>query len=223
MQKYKLQYQIVCASVECMIKPVPQRTVGFLLRTLGGATDVHLFRNEVRGKFSTKLQQICQRHLITPFVNLPNDSDSVTQFTELYGALTREAKPGVEFQFSLQEFKDAQDQFRNMWRNPRQYTGSPFDLMKELGGSVQLHKGSIIYIAPTLYKYLYADLLLTPERELRICRRVECTHPYFVAEHLNRQFCGTTCAQEHRREENKEWWQVHGKSWRSNRDRKISD
>jgi hypothetical protein len=200
-----------------MIKAGPQRSVGFLLRTLGGATDVHLFRNEVHGKFSTKLKEISERHLIAPFVNLPGDPENVAQFTELYGVLTQEAKPGVKFQFSLQEFKNGQDQLRNMWRNFRQYTGSAFDLMKELGGSVQLHKGSIIYIAPTLYKYLHADLLLTPERQLRICRRVDCTHPYFVAEHLNKQFCDTTCAQEYRRQENKEWWQMHGKSWRSNR------
>jgi hypothetical protein len=200
-----------------------RRSVGFLLRRLGGVQQVHLFRNVLQGQFSSDLKETgASKSPLVPFVNWPDDSDSIVQFTECYGPLTQEPKPGAEFKFDLQEFRDAQDQFRNMWRNPRQYLGSAFDLMKELGGSVHLHKGSIIYIAPTLYKYLYADLLLTPEKQLRICRRMECTHPYFVAEHLNKQFCSTTCAQEYRREENKEWWQMHGKSWRSNRDKKTS-
>lgn len=194
-----------------------QQNVRFLLRTYGGIQDVRLFGNEVLGKFSPKLEQICERPLIAPFVNWPGDSDSIVEFTQRYGPLTKEAKPGAEFKFDLQEFKDAQERFRDMWRNFRQYTGPATDLMKELGGSILLHKGSVFYIVSTLYKYLYVDLLTTPVEQVRICRREECTHPYFIAEHLNRQFCETKCAKQYRSEENREWWQMHGKSWRSHR------
>jgi hypothetical protein len=202
-----------------MMSPNPRRNVGFLLQTQGGVQHVRLFRNEVLGQFTNKLTQIggMSESPLVRFMNCPRDPDSIAQFTEKAGPLMKEAKPGAEFRFDVQEFKDAQDRLREMWQNFRQYTGSATDLMKELGGSILLHKGSVIYNAPTLYKYLYADLLSTPAEQLRICRREECTQPYFIADHLNRQFCSTECAQQYRSEENKAWWQMEGKSWRRKR------
>jgi hypothetical protein len=89
------------------------------------------------------------------------------------------------------------------------------DLWK--GGSVNFRGGSITFIAKTLYWYLYLDLLTIPIERVKICKRDQCVHPYFIAGHLKQRFCSDECAEESQRELKKEWWGKKGRAWRINR------
>jgi hypothetical protein len=204
-----------------MITPTIRRELQFL--TLSGVEGVQLSGDAVIGQFKPKLVEIGgtrKVELIERFVNWPDDAKSVVRFTRKYGPLKIPASPGVPFEFHLDEFKAAQEQFRNIWRNPRKH--SALELLS-LDGSLRFHKGSITYTAPTLYAYLYADLATSPAERIRICKREECRHPYFIAGHLKQQFCSDACAEEGQRVLKREWWEKHGQSWRANRRREITE
>jgi len=179
---------------------------------------------EVFGQFSPQpysFEDVGEPRLIETFLNWPDDPDSIVRFTREYGPLKEEAKSGDEFKFDLEQFLATQQQFRAIWRNFRQATTSAMDLMHDLGGKVRFHGGVVTYIAPTLYVYLYADLVTSPKERVRVCWRENCPHPYFIASHHNKQFCSKDCAAENRREWNREWWQTHGQSWRAKRSDKT--
>jgi hypothetical protein len=203
-----------------MRTPTIRRDLRFL--TLSGVEGVQLSENAVIGQFKPKLVEIGgtrKVELIEMFVNWPGDAKSIVRFTRKYGPLEIPASPGVPFEFHLDEFKAAQEQFREIWKNSRKH--SDLELLS-LGGSLRFHKGSITYTAPTLYAYLYADLTTSPAERIRICKREECRHPYFIAGHLKQQFCSDECAEEGQRELKREWWEKHGQSWRAKRRREIT-
>lgn len=75
----------------------------------------------------------------------------------------------------------------------------------------------VTYEAPSLYAYLYVDLLSIPIRRVRVCKRPGCLHPYFTAGHLRQRFCSDECAAEGLREWKREWWKKHGSTWRQQR------
>ena len=91
------------------------------------------------------------------------------------------------------------------------------------GGQLRFHADSTTYFAPTLYAYLYADLMTSPKERAKVCKRKGCEHPYFVARHLNQEFCSDLCAEEAKRAWNKDWWQKHGRSWRVKRGKNTAE
>jgi hypothetical protein len=177
----------------------------------------------VIGQFKLKLAEIGGTRnagLIESFANWPGDAKSIVRFTRRYGPLEIPAIPGGPFEFHLDEFKAAQEHFREMWRTPPKH--SDLELLS-LGGSLRFHKASITYTAPTLYAYLYADLTTSPAERVRVCKREKCRHPYFIAGHLKQQFCSDECAEEGQRVLKREWWEKHGQSWRAKRRREIAE
>lgn len=177
-------------------------------------------RGRVDGTFNMPLLEIGGKkevRLIESFLNWPDDPDGILRFTRMYGPLEITAKPGGRFSFALQAFRYRQSELREMWRRFEKTVGSPLDLLHLLGGTVKFHQHSITYIAPSLYAYLYVDLLSSPTKRVRVCKRLHCMHPYFIAGHLRQRFCSDACAEEGQREWKREWWKKHGSIWRQQR------
>jgi hypothetical protein len=155
--------------------------------------------------------------LIESFLNWPDNPDGILRFTHMYGPLEIVPRPGGYFSFALQAFRDRQSELREIWRRFEEEVGSPVDFLHLLGGAVRFHKHSVTYEAPSLYAYLYIDLLSSPIRRVRLCKRPGCLHPYFTAGHLRQRFCSDECAAEGLREWKREWWKKHGSRWRQQR------
>src|ERR1017187_266040 len=143
-----------------MITPAILRKLRFL--AFSGVEGVQLSGDAVIGQFKPKLVEIGGARdvrLIETFVNWPDDAKSIVRFTRRYGPLEIPAIPGAPFEFHLDEFKTAQEYFRDIWRNVRKR--SDLELLS-LGGSLRFHKGSITYTAPNLRAYLFVDLTTSP-------------------------------------------------------------
>src|SRR5450756_2443415 len=204
-----------------MITPAIHRELRFL--ALCGVESARLAGDAVIGQFKPKLSEIegtRKVSLVQRFVNWPDDPISIVRFTNRYGPLEIPAVTGARFEFHVDAFRAAQKQFREMWGNLRKHSG--LELLNQ-GGSLRFRKGSLTYTAPTLYRYLYADLATSPVERVRICKREECPHPYFSAGHLKQRFCGDECAEEDQRALKREWWGKHGQSWRAKRRRETTE
>lgn len=205
-----------------MITPTVHRELRFL--TLSGVDGVQLSGDAVVGQFKPRLVEISgtrEVSLIESFVNWPDDPKSIVRFTRKYGPLDIPAIPSAPFEFHLEAFKAAQEHFREIWRNLRKQ--NPDLELLSLGGSLRFHRGSITYTAPNLRAYLYVDLTTSPAERVRVCKREECRHPYFIAGHLKQQFCSDECAEEGQRLLKREWWEKHGQSWRAKRRREVTE
>jgi len=197
--------------------------VGMKLETIGGVKYAELSGDQVRGRFKETLSEITsasQPNPLETFLNCGSDPTAIVQFTQSFGPLKQEPKPGSEFLFYLQEFMDAQQLLRGMWRDKSHYE-KPIDLLKEHGGNYRFQKGSITYAAPTLFVQLIADLIIRPVERLRVCQQRGCSHPYFFAKHRNRRYCSDECAEQSQKDFNKEWWQTQGADWRRNQRKKV--
>ena len=198
-----------------MKTPAINRELRFL--SLTGVEGVKLLGDEVIGQFKPKLKELAATSdisLVQVFVNWPDDAKSIVRFTRRYGPLEVSPVPGGAFEFHLSAFKAAQEHFRGMWRSPRSHAN--MELLNH-GGRLRFSKGSLTYTAPTLYAFLRADLMTSPVERVRICKRAECRHPYFIAGHLKQRFCSDECAEEGQRVLKRKWWEQHGQSWRAQR------
>jgi hypothetical protein len=196
---------------------VPSKLV---VLSLTGVQSAQLSGNKVRGKFDTTLAEYRTTgdvRLIEPFLNWPNDPEEILRFTRIHGPLHEKPVAGQEFEFEVSDFKTVQRKFRNLWRNSKKRTASAMDILNELGGQVRFSAGLVTYIAPNLYAYLYADLMTSPKERVRVCKRNGCGNPYFIARHLNQEFCNHECAEFAKRAWSKEWWQKRGQAWRAKR------
>ena len=190
------------------------------LLTFAGVQATWLERDRVVGTFKMPLVEIGgekQLRLIETFLNWPDDAESILRFARMYGPLEVVAEPGEQFSFASQAFRDRQSELRDMWRQFKRPAGSPLDLLHLLGGTIRFHTHSITYMAPSLYAYLYVDLLSSPVKRVRVCKRPACFHPYFTAGHLRQRFCCDKCAEEGQREWKRAWWKKHGSAWREKR------
>jgi hypothetical protein len=204
-----------------MITPAIRRELRFL--TFSGVEGVELSGEAVVGHFKPKLVQIGgtrDESLVESFVNWPDDPKDIVRFTRRYGPLEIPAVPNGSFEFHLGAFKAMQGHFREIWKDLPKRTD--LDLLK-LGGALRFHKGSITYTAPNLRTYLYVDLITSPAERVRVCKREECHHPYFIAGHLKQVFCSDECAEEGQRLLKRAWWEKHGQSWRAKRRAEITE
>ena len=55
-------------------------------------------------------------------------------------------------------------------------------------------KGAFYCVTTTLYRLLEFELMSVPRDRLRLCRRSDCKHPYFIARHGSQQYCSRRCA-----------------------------
>ena len=182
-----------------------------------GVHSVLVIGKNVIGRFKNNFVEVGGRReprLIEQFVNCGDDQKSIQSFTRHYGPPLKDmsVKPGSEFRFTLDDFRGTQAQFRQMWKNLKEE--SSVELLPFLGGKLVISRGVTTYLAPSLYAYLYADLVTnsTVER-FRVCQRGDCPHPYFLAGHLRQQFCSDECAEQGKRALKREWWQKNRGSW----------
>ena len=186
------------------------------LRTSLGARNVRQVGDEIVGHFKSVLISFegeREGRLIDKFLNWTSDPESIARFTRKYGPLEISAVPGNEFRFRVTEFGRLQRRLRTIWKDIDTHTEPT--LLR--GGSVNFRGGSVSFIAKTLFWYLYLDLLTIPIERVKICKRDQCVHPYFIAGHLKQRFCSDECAGENQRELKKEWWDKNGRAWRINR------
>jgi hypothetical protein len=170
-------------------------------------------RDKIAGDFDSSLTDLIgfgNSQYAVAFANWADTSEEIIRFTREYGPLDRGPEPNAAFSFSIEDFRNAQSRFREMWKGPEGFSNLP---MK--GANVVFSGGTITVHAATLNSFLEFDLLMAPPERIRICKRPGCDHPYFIAEHLRRQFCSPECAEEGQRSLKRDWWQKSGASWRT--------
>jgi hypothetical protein len=167
----------------------------------------------IAGNFSSELSDLSNvaggLHA-AEFANLPDTPEAILRFTREYAPLEWPAAPGDSFQFKIHDFRKAQCKLRQMWKHPDATTGLDIP-----GAKIRFHAGTITVETPTLKSYLEVDLQMNPPERIRVCKRPGCLHPYFIAEHLRKQFCSSECAAEGQRTVKRDWWQKSGPSWRA--------
>jgi hypothetical protein len=185
------------------------------LRTLLGVEEAKQVGDEIVGRFKDELTAFegkREGRLIDKFLNWPDDTKSILRFTRKYGPLEIAAKPKNTFRFPEADFRSAQQRLGKMWRS------QDIHPEKEIkGGTLLFRQGTVTYSAPTLFMYLYVDLVTLPIDRVKICKRDGCVHPFFIAGHLKQRFCSDECAEVGQRELKKEWWDKNGAAWRANR------
>jgi hypothetical protein len=192
----------------------------FRFCTLAGVENVRLADRKgiVIGRFRANLKEFCglpNRSLIEDFLNWHSDLESILRFTAKYGPLEAEPVPSAEFRFSwFQDWVLKQRQFQSLWRRRSVFGLNEWE---RSSGSLEFQKGRLTYMAPNLYVFLYMDLVTSDPKRLRVCKREDCPHPYFIAGHLKQRFCSDLCAAWGQREWKKQWWKEHGESWRAQR------
>jgi len=199
-----------------MLTPaLSSRNVRFCV--LAGVEDVRLVGKEVVGRFQANLKEFYgppRRRLIEDFLNWPHDPEDVLRFTSKYGPLRGAAVEGTAFAVSWFPWYADQRVLQNLWRNRSILRSSASESVE---GSLELRQGSLTYTASDLYTFLYLDLVTCEAKRLRICKRGDCPHRYFIAGHLKQRFCDEKCAQWGQREWKKHWWTEHGAAWRQER------
>lgn len=72
-------------------------------------------------------------------------------------------------------------------------------------------QGRLVYGAGNLWRFLLLLLFSSPAERLRRCHKPDCKSPYFVARHLNQNFCSDACARWGQRRHTLAWWNKKGK------------
>jgi hypothetical protein len=196
----------------------------FRFCTLAGVAEVHVAgSNRIVGRFQTDLKEFYgppDRRLIQKFLNLRCDPQSIMEFTRRYGPLEAAPVSGAEFEFYWFDWIQTQKRFCSMWRRTGIFG---LDARERSSGTLAFRNGWLTYTAPNLYVYLYMDLVTCEAQRLRICKRADCPHPYFIARHLKQRFCTERCGEWGQREWKKQWWTEHGTAWRAKRNRLKGD
>lgn len=183
-----------------------------------GTEYVRRHEAEISGRWVQQLQNFTGLRrglLLEDFVNWSSNADEVVRFTQMYGPLDSEANGGEEFSFSVEHWKRVQSHFRSLWEGRARrsvsttLSGSPYQI------SIQNER--LMFHAKTLEAYLFMELATAPAMRLRKCLRPECPHPYFVARHLNQQYCSSPCAEWAQAQWKKHWWEDKGSSWLGDR------
>ena len=188
------------------------------LLTFIGVNDLHCDGSVVSGRFNARLSEFSgeKDHLLVErFVNWPDNENAIVSFTRKYGPLHTAAKEKKEFAFALEEFREAQVYFRNLWREPQKLASLSLP-----DGTLRMCGGSVTYTASDLFKYLQCDLLTVNPDRVKVCKIEECGHPYFAAAHLKKQFCSSECQEIGHRAAKRDWWQRKGQEWLESRKEK---
>ncbi|MDA1315611.1 MAG: hypothetical protein O2968_19960 [Acidobacteria bacterium] len=166
--------------------------------------------------------------LIEDFANWP--SESLGRFTKDYGPLRDAFSGGDEFEFTCDEWKQAQIDFRRQWET-RMLQGQgrrvaridPYHRLPTLG-SEQLVFGwddELRYEAATIERVLMMELCSQRRGRLRKCGRAGCPNPYFLSNRPLRKYCSDLCANYAQRESKKKWWHNEGAEQRRKKAAKV--
>lgn len=109
------------------------------------------------------------------------------------------------------------EQQRGSWAGILSPNARPLWPQEDSADMIASDSGRVFYGAATLWRFLLLTLFSADPARLRVCGAPECTSPYFVAAHLNQNFCSTACARWGQRQHQLKWWREHGQEWRAAR------
>lgn len=137
------------------------------------------------------------------FVNWEWAPEQIIKFTNGYGPIRHSPylRP-LGFSFSLESWRQNQWQFRKVWAGVQKGRNIRTQLLEV--GQAEIKNGWLDFGCGTLWDFMTFELLSQPEK-LRYCRRSDCSHPYFVAQHGKEQYCSTDCANWAQNQWKKEW------------------
>jgi hypothetical protein len=155
------------------------------------------------------------------FANCPESPQRILRFTQIYGPLEIEARPGNPFEFPLSRWREWHGRFKWYWEKMAPSTLVP-DLpaiaVSDLGELARILnlRGAHLEFSPRLGNSLVTDRFSTlmdicftaiPIVRLRVCPKPDCLK-CFVAHHLKQVFCGDLkCIAWGRRKLKLEYWE----------------
>jgi hypothetical protein len=165
------------------------------------------------------------------FANAQNTTPAILAFTERYGPITADlvlhhhdltSDPHRDTVFSLQEWRDRQDEFRKTWnwitpvgrRHARLAPGGMLEVAPAERFSWRWNE--LVYETADLYRLLLLELHSFREHRVWKCARQACTAPYFIREHGNERYCSKPCQDAAHRAVKLTSWHRHKKQWRAN-------
>ena len=191
------------------------------LQTLVKPENVKLSQSRISGKVVVDYVAVSSPWVIAErFANWRTDDASILRFTEQYGPLRLEWLNGCNFSFDVQEWREAQQLYRDGWKLTCPANLPPPDSlgitdMGEVARQVKLdehsflrvHKGSAALLVRDMKALLDVCQVFIPLERMRICPAKGCKKPYFVAHRLDQMLCGSAaCKRWNELRIKQEWW-----------------
>jgi hypothetical protein len=128
------------------------------------------------------------------FANSPCDPDSIWKFTKRFGPLHGNPKDRRDgFSFSIDSWIAKQVEFMELWHRVQRRGGAaPFDLPEHIVVEF-FTKRAVTLQLPNLVTFMCFELLRDAKR-LRSCKRMDCQHSFFLAQHGKEQYCSIDCS-----------------------------
>ncbi len=178
----------------------------FRFYTPVGVAEIRVEGQKVIGEWRDPLQRHYGERGITVaerFVNCGWEPEQIVKFTEKYGPLSSSSHDGSrEFSFPVESWRSNQWEFRKLWASI-QHGGTLRTQLLEVG-QIEIRKDWLHFKCGSLWDFMTLELLSKREK-VRFCRRPECDHPYFTAQHGKEQYCSTNCANWAQSEWKRQW------------------
>ncbi len=170
------------------------------------------------------------------FVNSEGDSAALARFVRRWGPLSfgwrdrEERLPNVDFTESLEEWQEAQAEFRQLWESRirmAEITG-----LKDIGDLAvvgwrlsdqdsfypNLRGRGAAIVFGNLRVALHVLFELQPLPLRKMCANPDCNMtPFFIAATPRQRYCCDSCAAYGQREAKRAWWETSGNDWRAKR------
>jgi hypothetical protein len=193
-------------------------------QTPASTKSASLMGNTIFGEFEVNEPLVVDDpiKLCEVFANCPESPQRILRFTQIYGPLEIEARPGKRFEFALSRWCEWHSRFKWYWENmapsallPDLRAAMGVSDLGELSRTLNL-RGVHLESSPRLGNSLVADRFSTlidvcftaiPIVRLRVCPKPDCLK-CFVAHHLKQVFCGDAkCIAWGRRKLKLEYWE----------------
>jgi len=174
--------------------------------TPGGIASASLKGETVAGKWGNGWHRHYNERgttLAQRFANWAWERERILEFTKRYGPLAHSPyiQP-LEFSFSLESWRQNQWEFRKLWVSIQDGCTQSTQLLEI--GQLEIRNNWLEFGCNSLWDFMTLELLRTPEK-LRFCKRTDCVHPYFTAQHGKEQYCSPDCANWAQSNWKKEW------------------
>ena len=191
-----------------------------------GVANVRVEGENVIGKWAASWHRYYGERgatLAERFANWGRKHERILEFTKRHGPLTHSPyHQPLEFSFSLESWTRNQWEFRKLWASMQQ--GRIGRTQQLEVGLVEIRNGWLHFGCGSLWDFMTIELLRKPEK-LRFCKRADCDHRYFTAQHGKEQYCSTDCANWAQSKWKKQWHETQrqkrlmkekgGKAWHS--------
>lgn len=156
---------------------------------------------------------------LVAFLNYSGEPDAILAFTKRYGPLTVDAATKrATFSFTLKEWRRAQSHLRMLWDSEALVPGQgvPLDprgtqFPTRAGEVFRRYAGRWSYVASTLERLFWLEVLAAPANRLRKCAHPDCGR-YFFANHRREKYCSlpSPCKHLARKRRKLVWWHQKG-------------